>query len=411
MIARHQLAVAPRITAGSLVDAALTLLSPRDQVAALSARLEREFIADRCVLTDSGTSALLLALRLLAGENGTVALPGYGCVDLTSAARFAGVKVILYDVEPDTLSPDLDSVAAVLRRGVDAILVAHYYGYPADVRGVRELASRCGVPVLEDAAQAAAGTLHGARLGSLGDVSVLSFGRGKGLFGGHGGALLVRSTVNGAGLAPLQPLGTRRGAGDFVAAVVQWLLGRPRVYGIPASVPWLHLGEMVYRPAHDPRRLSLVAASLVRAALANEASDSRARLHKATALHALASDMADLTPVRPIAGGESGYLRFAVHDRSRLRRPAPRLGVMRGYPLTLRQQPELAPQLVAGQPATAGADELSRSLFTLPTHFSVTHADVLALGRWMASVGARARGEHEARAVWSNEIAAEGSTQ
>lgn len=388
MIPRHQLAVAPQITATSLARALLASLSPaKNDLEVLSTALKREFRAEHCILTDSGTSALVLGLRLLVGENGTVALPGYGCVDITSAVQFAGVKAVLYDVDPGTLSPDLQSVEAALRRGAQAILVAHYYGYPADVAGVRELACAWGVPVLEDAAQGAAGVLHGTRLGAWGHVSVLSFGRGKGLFGGHGGALLVRPAFKSR-LDRIAPLCSRRGGAEVASAIVQWALGRPAVYAIPASIPWLHLGEMVYRPAHEPTGLSRSAATMVIDSLANEQGERAARVQKGAALYAMANGVPSLSAAHPIPGGESGYLRFAVLDRSGRRSPAPRLGVMRGYPLGLREQRELEASLLPGQPRTPGADELSRSLFTLPTHFDVTRRDVRALQRWMIGTDA-----------------------
>lgn len=119
---------------------------------ALSTRYDARAVA----LTDSGTAALVLAMRLTA-PRGTVALPAYGCVDLIAAAVRARVRVRLYDVDPATLSPDLDSVRQALARGADAVVVAHFYGYPADIPGVRALADAAGARVIEDAAQHAGG--------------------------------------------------------------------------------------------------------------------------------------------------------------------------------------------------------------------------------------------------------------
>ncbi len=406
MIPRHQLAVAPRITLPSLITAGVSLFSPSTiPIEAFATNLQREFRATRCVLTDSGTSALVLALRLLVGKNGTVALPGYGCVDITSAVRYAGLRVRLYDVDPRTLSPDLDSVLGTLTQGVDAILVAHYYGYPADINGVRALAAAWNIPVLEDAAQAAGGTLDGAKLGSLGDVSVLSFGRGKGLFGGRGGALLVRSAELVERMPSTLSLGSRRGLGDVIAATAQWALGRPTIYAVPASLPWLHLGEMVYRAAHEPRSLSHAAATLATSSLANEASERRVRTLRAEILNRMATEVGSVSPIRSIDGGTSGYLRFAVLDSSGARSEAPRLGVMRAYPRTLREQPELRSQLFASQPATTGADELTRSLFTLPTHFKVRQSDFVGLRLWLAGCAASSSVVHVSENVRNFDLA------
>ena len=75
---------------------------PFETVAALRAR----YAATDVVLTDSGTSALILALQALVPAGGTVAYPAYACIDLTAAALGAGMRVRLYDLDPATLSPD-----------------------------------------------------------------------------------------------------------------------------------------------------------------------------------------------------------------------------------------------------------------------------------------------------------------
>ena len=156
-----------------------------------------------------------------------------------------------------------------LARGVDAIVVAHLFGYPADVERVKDLAARHGVVVIEDAAQAAGGTLHRARLGSLADISVLSFGRGKGTTAGSGGALLVRTGMladwarKTRETLPASP----RGGRQVVNLVAQWVLSRPDLYRFPASIPALRLGEMVYHRAGTPREMTAAAAAILPAAL------------------------------------------------------------------------------------------------------------------------------------------------
>jgi len=176
---RQQLPVHSPVRALSLLraaGAALVRAGDSDR-ATVAAMLKSRYAARDVVLTDSGTSALVMALRLTVGEGGTVAFPGYSCIDLAAAAIRAGVRVRLYDLDPDTLSPDLASVERVIARGVNAVLVAHLYGFPADIAGVAKLAqqARSEVHIIEDAAQGSGGTLAGRRLGSFGPLSILSF--------------------------------------------------------------------------------------------------------------------------------------------------------------------------------------------------------------------------------------------
>ena len=334
-------------------------------------------------LTDSGTSALVLALRLTVPYGGTVAFPGYACVDLAAAARLLGVRVRLYDLDPRTLSPDLESVAQVLRRGVDAIVVAHLFAYPADVTSVRALAMSQGIPVIEDAAQGSGGVLHGARLGSLGDLAVLSFGRGKGLCAGGGGAVLglANPWTDAVRNLELPPAG--RGWSALASTGAQWALGRPSLYMLPSSLPWLRLGQMVYHPAHEPQRIAAASSSLVESAFGLEAAEVAHRRAVAATLDRAVERVPTHGRVEAIADATSGFLRYAVRDIGGRRLANTNLGIVKPYPRTVAEQPEIVPLLVAGEPPIPGSAELRRSLFTLPTHRLVNVRDVNALVAWI----------------------------
>jgi dTDP-4-amino-4,6-dideoxygalactose transaminase len=351
----------------------------------LVTHLTQRFRARRALLTDSGTSALILALRILVGRGGIAAFPAYACVDLAAAARYADVRVRLYDVDPETLSPDLDSVSRVLRDGVAAIVVAHLYGFPADVPAVAALALAHGASVIEDAAQGAGGTLRGQPLGSFGALTVLSFGRGKGITGGHGGALLATTAELAERLESLDGAGPIPGGWrDVAVATAQWAFGRPAFYSIPSAVPGLRLGEMVFHPAHEPGAISSAAAALVRASLPAAEQEVAVRRRNATALMSEVIENDDLAMIRPVSGGTPGYLRFPVRDL-RDRAEAPQLGISRGYPRTLVEERELRSSLEPNEESLAGAAELQRSLFTLPVHSLVTRRDLSALVMWLRS--------------------------
>jgi hypothetical protein len=350
--------------------------------------LKRPYQANDVLLTDSGTSALVIALRSLVPRGGTVAYPAYACIDLTAAAVRARVKVRLYDLDPLTLSPDMDSLSKTMERGVDAVVVAHLYGYPADVPAVIALAAERGIPVIEDAAQAAGATLNNARLGSLADVSILSFGRGKGTTAGSGGALLIRRGMAdlARSVAAVRLGDGSRGAREIVALSAQWLLARSELYRFPASVPALKLGAMTYRAATEPRSISAAAAAILPIALQMEARELAHRRLRATELNTLLRrNGSALLPIQCIPGGEGGFLRLAFLDMSGDARPNDSIGVMRGYPLTLDQHEELAPILAVGETGGRGAQRLRDRLFTAPTHSRVTARDVGRFARWLVA--------------------------
>jgi dTDP-4-amino-4,6-dideoxygalactose transaminase len=390
---RQQLPVYSPIRASALIPGLRSAFTRnRAHHGGIVAFLAAKFGGRSVVLTDSGTSALVLALRSVVGEGGVVAFPAYACVDLAAAALYAQVKVRLYDIDPTTLSPDLDSVSRVLKQGVAAIVVAHLYGIPADVLDVADLARTHGVSVIEDAAQGAGGMLRGVPLGSFGPLTVLSFSRGKGVTGGYGGALLGITLDSAEGLESMARSGpVRAGWRELLIVATQYAFGRPALYWIPSAIPGLRLGEMVFHPAHEPRALSAAAAAVVSSALSQADRETAIRRRNAEMLMAAVESADGLGPIHPVSGGTPGYLRFPVRDL-RQRAEVRRLGILRGYPRTLTEQEELRPCLMHNETAPAGAAELKRSLFTLPVHSLITRRDMQQLTAWLRSPSAVSAG-------------------
>lgn len=385
---RRQAPVLSPVTARALADGLGAAVGLRGNAHEwVRAELRQLYGCGDALLTDCGTSALVLALRRLVPPRGLVAYPAYACIDLTTAALGAGVGVRLYDVDPATLSPDLDSVRAAITRGVDAIVVAHLYGYPADVVGVRELAGERAIPVIEDAAQGVGGTLHGMFLGSFGDVAIRSFGRGKGTTGGAGGAMLVRDPTLADWTTNLRrelPAGSR-GTKELLALLAQRVLAHPYLYSLPSSIPGLALGEMVYHAPRTPRGMSDASAAILRSTLQLETREASARRARATHLLSLMHGIGGVSQVRPILGGASGFLRLAMIDTAGTKRPRADLGALPGYPLTLDQHAQLRPLLAAGERAGKGSQLLRDRLFTLPTHSHVGRVDLSRLSEWLGA--------------------------
>lgn len=345
----------------------------------------QHFGSSHVELTDSGTSALMLALRTaIARRPGAVcALPGYGCFDLATAALGAGARVVLYDLDPLTLAPDLDSLRAAVSDGAAAIVVVHLYGVPVPVDAIQSIADRAGALLVEDAAQGIGGSWAGRPLGASGAMGVLSFGRGKGVTGGGGGALLVRDPELVRGLA-LASAGQRGGGAIFAMKLAaQWLLARPSLYFVPAAIPWLGLGETPFHAPHEPMPIAAASARVLRHtwALAEPEAVVR-RTNVATLRRAAPSCRGVPTPAH---GGIAGWLRLPVlgpPQTSDERVHASALGIMPGYPLPLHRLEPLRPALVA-LPVLPGSEQLAGSLWTVPTHSRLSGADLAACARWM----------------------------
>jgi dTDP-4-amino-4,6-dideoxygalactose transaminase len=317
-------------------------------------------------LLDSGTSALTLALSITARPNDrpVVALPAYACPDVGTAAIGAGFGIRLYDVEPQTLQPDLASLEAALRAGATHVVVTHLYGRLVDVAAVTPLAMAHGAVLVEDAAQHAGGTMRGVRGGALAPVSILSFGRGKGINAGGGGAMLwdaeqipQRPTVTLPAQSPLKIL---------VSAVLVDRLSSPLLYRLPTLLPGLGLGETAYHAPRPPAHMSGVSAALLSLALRDEPTVLAGRQAAEQSYHDALDDVPELLCTRHLEG-TSGALRCPARLPAQLGAELAAFGVARSYPRTLAAYPEIAAG-IRGERVWPGAAELAARMHTLPTH-------------------------------------------
>lgn len=362
------------------------LLPGRDDRAILRELLGRTYDAESVALFASGTQALQVALTEAAravGPWATVALPAFTCFDVATAAVGAQLRIALYDVDPETLAPDLDSLMAALHKGARIVVVAPLFGFPVYWEAVRACAERMGAVVVEDAAQGSGANWRGLPLGSLGDTSVLSFSRGKGWTGAGGGALLTRR-----GAPPTVGNGARLGAELRVLtlAAAQWVFGRPALYGIPAALPWLGLGETRYRNPVPPRPLSRASAGLLLRDIAAAQGEAAERRQRAQQLLAAIAHARRVRTIEPLPGATPGYLRLPVCLPRGLNGladagAARRLGIERSYPTPLSDLPAVRERLVDPTRKWPGAVELARDLITLPTHSLLSARDMEQVAR------------------------------
>src|SRR5215217_2307106 len=152
---------------------------------------EEEFAAylgvRNCVGVANGTDALTIALRALGvGPDDEVVMPSFTFYATAEAALVLGARPVFCDIDLDTFCVTADTVRAALTPRTKAIVPVDLFGNVAPIAALREL----GVPVVEDAAQAAGAALAGTRAGALGDIATFSFFPSKNLpCLGDGGAI------------------------------------------------------------------------------------------------------------------------------------------------------------------------------------------------------------------------------
>jgi dTDP-4-amino-4,6-dideoxygalactose transaminase len=149
-----------------------------------------EYLGVRHVIgVGNGTDAITIALRAMGIRPGDeVVVPSLTFYASAEAAVNAGARPVFCDVDPDTRNVSVETVREVMTPQTRAILAVDLFGLPAPIPELREL----GVPVLEDAAQAAGARLGGRRAGSLADAATFSFYPSKNLGAyGDGGAVVT----------------------------------------------------------------------------------------------------------------------------------------------------------------------------------------------------------------------------
>jgi dTDP-4-amino-4,6-dideoxygalactose transaminase len=135
----------------------------------------------------NGTDAITIALRALGVKPGDdVVVPALTFYASAEGVANAGARPVFCDVDPETRNVTVDTVRAALTPRTTAIVSVDLFGLPAPDLG------ELGLPVLEDAAQAAGARRHGAMAGTLGTVATFSFYPSKNLGAfGDGGAIVT----------------------------------------------------------------------------------------------------------------------------------------------------------------------------------------------------------------------------
>jgi dTDP-4-amino-4,6-dideoxygalactose transaminase len=182
------------------------------EVEAFEERFARYCGAKHCVGVGNGLDAMVLVLRAWGiGAGHEVIVPSNTYIATWLAVSQVGAKVV--PVEPDEATYNIDPqrIEEAVTRRTRAILPVHLYGQAADMRPIREIGRRRGIPVLEDAAQAAGALYRGKRAGVLGDAAAFSFYPTKNLGAfGDGGAVVSNDARLAGQVRALRNYGSRK---------------------------------------------------------------------------------------------------------------------------------------------------------------------------------------------------------
>lgn len=163
-------------------------------LAELTVELQRYFSHGKTYLTNSGRSALYVAIKSLQlNSTDEVLMQAYTCNAVPNPVLWAGATPRYVDIDQETLNMSVEHLESQITKHSKVIIVQHTFGYPAPMEKIMDIARRHNVIVIEDCAHALGARIQNTTVGNYGDMAIFSFGRDKIISSVYGGCLLVNS--------------------------------------------------------------------------------------------------------------------------------------------------------------------------------------------------------------------------
>ncbi len=375
--------------------------------------LKTYFKTQHIFLTDSGRSGLSLAfmaLHNLVSESeksirNEILIPAYVSYSVPSAVAHAGFKIRFYDIDSHTLAPDYESMQSAVSEKTLAIVLCHQFGLPFDATKAKQIASSVGAYTIDDAAQVMGGKVHDSYAGTMGDIGLFSLSRGKPLTSVEGGVVLTNSAQISASIdASIEKVYNENyktksqnvlyDMKNIIKACALYVLKKPVIYTLPASMPFLNIGASIFEPEFADNTMSKYRMNLLKECLPLLEKANEERRKKAMQYTRFLDEVEHLRSIELMSDVEPIYLRYPIIPtqgneiciqkilQDKDGKTSKKLGISRGFPLPLYAVKELMPYLGTGecdmtkaQEKYAGATYLAKNLLTLPTHDQVKDAD------------------------------------
>lgn len=174
-----------------VLDHGQYILGP--EVAELEEKLAAYTGSRHCISVANGTDALQIAqMALDIGVGDEVVTPGFTYIATAETVALLGAKPVYVDVDPRTYNLDPALLEAAITPRTKAIVPVSLYGQCADFDAINAIASRHGIPVIEDAAQSFGASYRGRKSCNLSTIACASFFPSKPLgCYGDGGAIFT----------------------------------------------------------------------------------------------------------------------------------------------------------------------------------------------------------------------------
>lgn len=176
---------------------------------------EQQFAAyigvSNCVVCNSGTDALVLALRALEiGPGDEVITTPFTFFATAEVVSAVGAKPIFVDIDAQTFNLDIAQVETAITDKTKAIIPVHLFGQPVDMTALMAITQAHQLAVIEDCAQSTGALWAEQKVGSIGHIGCFSFYPTKNLGAcGDGGAVTTNDQAMAAKIRILRSHGEK----------------------------------------------------------------------------------------------------------------------------------------------------------------------------------------------------------
>jgi len=354
----------------------------------LNEKLEREikeyFGANHAFLVSSGKAALFLILSGLKRltRKRKVIIPAYTCFSVPSAIRMAGLDIVLCDIRPETLDFDFSQLRDLVDDDTMCVIPTHLFGIPSDVSKVRGLCNNREIFVIEDAAQAMGAASGGKKLGTLGDVAFFSLGRGKNITCGSGGIIITSSGEIADSIqesySDLEKVPFTEYALNVLETIFLMIFLRPTLFWLPKRLPFLKIGETRFH-----RTFPVLKFTGFQAGLLHDWRNKLETLNRGRSDNAYGYiERFEFSNGMQIHANGIPYNRFPIYlegkaSKEELCESGNRMGISPMYPFPIHKIQEIKEMF--DRRDFEGAETISDTLVTLPTHVLVNEKDKMMI--------------------------------
>ena len=169
-------------------------LNEGKEVTQFKEKLSEIFNHKKVVLTNSCTSALVMALKLSNVQEGDeVITTSMTCVATNAPIKFMGAKVVWADINHLTGNIDPQQVKRLITPKTKAVVCVHWAGNPCDIEELEKICKENNIKLIQDAAHAFGSTYKNKHVCHFGDYTCYSFQAIKHITSGDGGALVCNN--------------------------------------------------------------------------------------------------------------------------------------------------------------------------------------------------------------------------